>query len=335
MMHFVLDTPAVEAGLGGLEAVAPDARRLALAPDGWRSAHAELDSVPSARAVLFVRSAATSVAGRLKEGECAPSAMSAWRALAQLELLFFRANRRRVLLLDADDAAADPEHTRKVVSAWYDEGVAPQPALNSQCEDKAASASLEIAVLLCASDPDMRALMSEQAASCAWINQAPPPMPLEAACQAAERLSEIWAEQEMALEVWRDALEAAQTNLRQALSVQAELQASTVRAVKNEHAATLSEMEGRWLSARSEAQDLRTMLHACEAQLARLETDRLLLADSATRSQAELASLKIAFEEAEQDRLQLRAEREKIFASRTWRLTAPARWAVNTLTGRK
>ncbi|MCC5996505.1 MAG: hypothetical protein JJU18_09085 [Oceanicaulis sp.] len=314
--------------------MAPDTRRLELAPDALRPITAELAGAPDARAVLIAQSAPAVVAARLAEGAPARSALKAWRDAAELELSVFRTNRRRILLLDSEDVSADPDQARAAMMAWFDDGVLPQTCAHAAPEDMAANPDRLIAELLCASDSALRGLMTEQAASCAWINRAPPAQPLHAACSAAERLTALLADQSGAsAEIWRDALEAAQASLQVALTDDSQLREAQEEFDRSREAlkSQAAGLESRLREARREVQDLRTMLHACESQLARMEADRAVLSDARQQAEDEIARVRVAAENSERHRLELLAEREHILSSEVWRFTAPIRWVINTL----
>lgn len=314
--------------------------------DAVRAVQNVLSQDRNVRAIMLVRSAPEAVAARLGAGACAGDALAAWRREAARELAVFRANRACILMLDWDDLQRAPQGGADVAHAWFRRGDVPEPpgppGLANRAEGEPACL---IAQMLCASDPDVRMLMQEHGASCAWIHRSPPGEALRDACAAAERLSQWLDERGTGVrEAWQVGLEAAQDNLRFMLAENGALQdahgalAGSNKALEARVASLDSELD----AARGMSIDLRSMLHACEAQLATHQTRSAVMADTLDQVQAEILAvwrevdqMRRRAEDAEHHCVGPERERAQLLSSEAWQVTGPFRWVINTLRGNR
>ena len=310
--------------------------------DGFDAAAAQEGAL-----LLLHRSALCVIGASLGRGVAPAQALADWQAETETLIARNRRMRRRITLLDIEIARADPDATRKALSARLGRDL-PQPEQGTAPPAPASTTDpmLRLAAsALLASNPAARMLAAELEALSLMTEASGPDDPVTLVEKGmghylSGQTDDAGREVEQSL--LRAQIQQLHANLEQHHAASAALRETetTARQEIAEIGAQQAAAEAALQDSRAEIDSHKTRIQSHEATIAKLRTELSELRRIAGQAGADRDRLAATLTEVEGDRDALRQEMDhaaamldQIYASRSWRITEPVRWARRVTLG--
>lgn len=300
-----------------------------------------------AETLILLNSAAATILCRAMAGGTLPiDALHAWQAQTRAMLALQRRDRRHVRVLDTATALAHPAAFRRAFG--LPDGPGPEVPRHNAQDDPLL---LTLAQQMLSADPASRALMAELEAVSINLSGAAPKAPLEPnevfqayrsrqnTLDEMETLRQRHAELEKTARLKDDRRQAAERALvlleERNQSQQEELeQLARHNSDLLERADRLEKTAAQLPGLRRRIEEKENIIAAANEMFRQLGAEREALAMDRDRVQANLAATRAEGEDRHARIAVLEGKLEKVYGSRSFRLTRPLRWLRSTFSGR-